>query len=471
MPAAPAAEVLLRTLQQALFTHQVPSWDRVLVAYSGGLDSSVLLHGVCRLLQSRETSTPGPALLAVHVNHHIHQDSALWQQHCEATTAAWRVPLISLDADTSATSNVEQAARKARYAAWEALLQAGDLLLLAHHQDDQAETLLYRMLRGRALSGMPRSRELGRGRLLRPLLDLPRTLLQSYAKEETLSWKEDPANEEARFDRNFLRLEVLPVLRRRWPDTARQLASVAERLAKERLMLDEWLHRELCGLSREAPPGTLAALDIAELLTREEGQRIALLRYWLACEGIHEISAARLSEVSSQLSADADRQPRISLNRHFALQRYRQRLLLVAGQERLSLSAGVSKEGFEGFESDRWDLRHARNLTCGKLEAVFVTDAMMKPSSLRPLLLNPDIEALEIRFRQGGERITPAGHRNSKSLKRLFQDAGVPPWQRAGYPLLFSSGKLVAVPGLAVAEREKSHSDSGWQIVWHPSEK
>jgi len=455
-PQDPVASVLT-ALERALFTEYpgrvtgaLPpvNWRRLIVAFSGGLDSTVLLHAMARLFANTPSGMEisRHPLLAVHVNHHLQATSDQWQNHCRAVADALGVTLVCLDARVAASANIEQAARTERYAAWGDFLQPGDLLLLAHHRDDQAETLLYRLLRGRNLSGMPVRRPLGKGDLLRPLLDLPRATLAHFAEVEHLSWVEDPTNRDIRFERNFLRHEVLPGLRERWPDVTRHLADAAGRLTEQAAQRDEWLSRRLQTLQVLPLPGTLAALDIPPLLECSEVQQLALLRHWLKIYGFHALSSPRLETLLAQLKSPADRQPSLDLAPQHTLQRYRHRLYLVYQPDVLP-------------QPSCWNLSEPLSLAAGRLEAVVEV-------SQDHSVLCRGLEQLEVRWRQGGERIRPSGHAQTKSLKALFREAGVPHWQRRGYPLLFSNGDLVAVPGIAVADAFSARE--GWRIRWRP---
>src|SRR5690606_38380138 len=220
---------------------------RVWVAYSGGLDSTVLLHA----LAARRDALPAP-LHAVHVNHNLHPDSARWARDCQAVCDALDVPMESfaVTVGNGRGVSVEAAARDARYDVFRDLLEDDELLLTAQHQDDQLETFLLQAFRGagpHGLAAMPRQAPFGRGRLCRPLLDFSRAELEAWARARGLEWLDDPSNAEARFARNFLRLEILPALRQRWPQLAATVSRSARHCAEAAWLLDE-----------------MAALDLAE---------------------------------------------------------------------------------------------------------------------------------------------------------------------------------------------------------------
>lgn len=269
------------------------SSGRVWVGYSGGMDSAVLLEAMAEL---RARVALAPRLAAVHVNHGLHPDAARWAEHCERRCDALAVPLATHSippGELAATgASVEAAARAARYAAFAAQLAAGDVLLLAHHADDQAETLLLRLLQGRGVLPMPATRSLGADTMLaRPLLEVPHQALRDYAEARALSWVEDPDNASSTPDRNYLRHQVLAPIRARWPQAAQALArsgaaSDAQREALERLLA-----------------------DIPELVAGDcQGAAgVARLRAWLAGQGEHQVTDRALGEFCRQVQ-DSDGQ-------------------------------------------------------------------------------------------------------------------------------------------------------------------
>ncbi|MCZ6855575.1 MAG: tRNA lysidine(34) synthetase TilS, partial [Gammaproteobacteria bacterium] len=212
-------------------------FSRLLVGYSGGLDSTVLLHAV-------RSAWPEAELVALHVNHGLQPQSLDWEDHCVGVCQRLNVELITVQLSLEVEGNLEAAARTARYQFFSDQLNSNDILLLAHHRFDQAETILLRLVQGRGLIGMPEERSLGRGVVLRPFLDTPRGELEAYAQHHTLSWTEDPSNRDIGFDRNYLRQRVLPELRARWPTVDVSLSDLANR----RRQLDAVLV-DLAGLS------------------------------------------------------------------------------------------------------------------------------------------------------------------------------------------------------------------------------
>ncbi len=394
------------------------------LGFSGGLDSSVLLD---LLLRWRAARTTAPALTALHVNHGLHPRADRWQAHCEQLAAGLGVPFIALQAAVDAgPRGLEAAAREARYRLFEAQLEPGSVLLLAHHLDDQVETFFLRLLRGAGLAGlaaMPVERPLGDARLVRPLLQIPRARLEAYAGARGLAYVEDPSNRDAGLDRNFLRAAVLPLLAARWPGYRATVARAGEHLAGAAATLEQLLPAPETVFSRMGDPGVpLAALLAVDV----EGAAIRL-RHWLQLRGLPAPDRASLAEFLHQLrTAREGAAPRLAC-RAFTLRRYRDAVYLLPAAQPpaapLVLAPGAA------------------------LAIPGVGDVGLVPTAGEGLLLEPG-ERLELRWRHGGEQCRPASRAGGGSLKKLLQEAGVPPWWRDRVPLLFAGAELLAVGDL-----------------------
>lgn len=421
-----------------------PRW---LVAYSGGVDSHVLLHA---LLRWREHSPDTiPAIQAVHVNHQLQDDADQWQQHCERVCDQLDVPLQVLKVDVGLRGQgLEAAARQARYAAFRQLLGPGELLLMAHHTDDRAETLLLHLLRGSGLAGIasiPRQRALGEGVLLRPLLSVTRELLLAYAREQRLQWVDDPSNQDTQHDRNYLRHRVLPQLSERWSGFRDQLARSADLAAQSDGLLAQLAAIDLQALGQ----GVEEPLAVAGLLGLAEDRRDNLLRYWLRARGVPPVSQAQLQQlVASVLCAAVDAQPELHVG-PYQLRRYRDRLYVTA-------FAGTPQPG-------EWPWSPPQTLPvpgCGSLSA-----ERRRGQGLR--VDGP----VTVRLRAGGERCRPAGRGHSQSLKKLLQEYGLEPWWRDRLPLLYCGDQLVAVADLWVCEGFAARAgEEGWLLQWDRSQ-
>jgi tRNA(Ile)-lysidine synthase len=417
------------------------------VAYSGGLDSTVLLHGLAAV---RDALTA--PLSAVHVHHGLHPDAGRWADHCWRACAALALPceVVAVEARASPGESPEAAARDARYRALEALTGPGEAVLLAHHRDDQAETLLLRLLRGagaEGLAGMPRVRPLGRGWTGRPLLDWPRAALAAWALGQGLAWLEDPGNRDPRYDRNFLRHEVLPLHERRWPGVAGVLARTAERQAELARLVGEVAEADLA-LARAPIAG---ALSVAALRALPIERRRLVLRHWLRARGLPVPPAPRLEEVArAVLEARADRTPCV---RWTGVEVRRYRDLLTAGPP-AAAPASSSRWG--------WAPPEPLALPWGTLAA---EPAVGEGVAVRALAG----EVLTVRLRRGGERCRLPGRACTQTLKKLLQEAGVPPWERQRLPLLYAGEALVAVAGRWVCVPfAAGPGEAGWRLRWSP---
>ncbi|MCB1775924.1 MAG: tRNA lysidine(34) synthetase TilS, partial [Candidatus Competibacteraceae bacterium] len=227
---------------------------RLVIGYSGGVDSHVLLH----VLATQQALGLARTVEAIYIDHGLHAVSAVWGEHCAAVCRDLNLPfrVLKIDAGPMPGESPEAAARRARYAALAAELGPDSALLTAHHRDDQAETLLLQLLRGagpHGLAAMPEAARLGEGWLLRPFLDVDRAELLVYARERRLCWIEDASNADTGFNRNYLRHQVLPVLRARWPAVNRTLSRSARLCAETATGLDEEAAADLARVATEHP--------------------------------------------------------------------------------------------------------------------------------------------------------------------------------------------------------------------------
>ncbi len=409
------------------------------LAYSGGLDSHVLLHA-CAQLKKQQTAL---AIQAIHIDHGLQAASAAWASHCVAICQALQLPLqtIVLNLQIQSGDSLEAVARQARYQAFQQWVQAGDYLLTAHHQDDQAETLLLNLLRGAGVQGlaaMPETRLLGKrleqGYLGRPLLALSRQDLKAYARYWQLDYIDDPSNTNTAFDRNYLRHTVLPLLAQRWPATKRTLARAAQWQAESRDVLASLLTEQLQSMA-----GSQAAtLSVKALLSHTDAMQKALLRQWLHYLGFSMPAAKKLQHVLQDvLQAKADASPLVSWA-DCEIRRYRD-----------DVYALKPLQDFDAGQTIAWeDTRRPLWIASLQLElAVEVLDVLRERLQAEPT-------HIEVRFRRGGEKIYRKGQ-HSLELKQLMQTAGIPPWQRARLPLVYWGKQLIAVPGLMSLQAEE----------------
>ncbi|RDE22337.1 tRNA lysidine(34) synthetase TilS [Motiliproteus coralliicola] len=436
-------ETLLQSLQAETELHsELPVW----IAYSGGMDSHVLLQLAVEAGLSRSVR-----LGAVHVHHGLQPEADGWAEHCESVCASLGVDFRRYDAGLAAGAGLENRAREARYRIFTELMADGGLLLQAHHADDQAETLLFRLLRAggvRGLAGIPASRALGQGMLLRPLLGLTREQLRQYALDLGLSWIEDPSNQDLVHNRNYLRARVLPALQQRWPDLANAFGKSASH-CRDALLLSQDLARidlEACRLSG-------GGLAIDQLKGLAEHRRWNLLRHWLHQQELNP-NEQQLHQLWRDLvCAREDAQPRFEFAR-VSIRRYRKGLYLIETQRDL------------GQEATDWS--QPVTLNSGHVTELLLPFGQLKLEPVVGLGLRiPDQAHVTIRPRQGGERIRLAGRDGSRSLKKLLQQAAVPPWLREKMPLVYVDEELAAVADLWIsADFEAGASQPGWRLKW-----
>lgn len=400
----------------------------LLAALSGGLDSSVLLHA---LAQSAAARARG--LRAVHVDHSLHADSADWSRHCRDFAQSLDVELLvrTIDVARMPGLGLEASARRARYGAIEALLAPGEIVALAHQRNDQAETVLLKLLRGAGPEGigaMRGLRPLGSGHAWRPLLTIPRVALREYADRHRLNWIQDPSNADPTIDRNYLRLQILPHILRRWPEAEASMAQSATWARDAAVFIDAEAERALARTQGLDP----ATLRIDEWFALPRALRDPVLRRWLRSLRLPEPTQYQAAELVRQLAeAGEDRQPCVRWP-GVELRRYRDLLHALAP---LQVPSSDWSAEFDGSELELPSgLGHLRLLD----DAGFTRLA-------QPLI---------VRFRRGGESLRLAGGGPTRELRDLLQEAGIPPWQRGRLPLLVGpDGTLLAVADLWLSER------------------
>lgn len=415
--------------------------SRLTLALSGGVDSVVLLDILARLC-----GPLGFSLSALHVNHQISPNAGEWARFCAGLCARCGIPLdVAKVIVPRHGESLEAAAREARYR--EFAKARADFVVLAQHRDDQAETLLLQLLRGAGVAGAAAMPELSdaRPRLLRPLLDISRAELEAYAKAHGLSWVEDESNLDTRFDRNFLRHRVFPLLSERFPACGTTLSRAARHFAESARLLDELAELDARDAVRES------ALDVAVLNVLSPARAKNLLRYWLAERGAPPPNSARLEEMRRQLTeARRDAQIRIGLG-EVEIRRFQGFAHVVPvlpvphadfsrtwlGEEELTLPELGGMLRFQRVEG--------KGIGLARLEATAVT----------------------ICLRRGGERLRPDCKRPTRSLKNLLQEAQLPPWRRETLPLIWRGEELAAVPGIGVeCEFQAKPGEAGLMLEW-----
>jgi tRNA(Ile)-lysidine synthase len=399
------------------------SRPRVVIAFSGGVDSTVLAH----LLVQQRRKLGG--LRLIHVDHGLQAASSEWSRHCARQARAWRIPLITLEAKIERRhgESPEAAARDVRYALLAAAMEPGEVLVTAQHRDDQVETLLLQLFRGAGVTGlsaMPSLARFGPGYIARPLLGTGRADIESLARKARLRWVEDPSNADTRFSRNFLRQRVMPLIREHWVGVDKALARSAAHMAAAAALLNERAAHDLAGLADGA------GLSVTALRALPVGRRRNALRAFIACHGVEMPEASRLKELSGPLlEARVDAQPEVAWANA--------RMVRTGGRLELQKSREPSRE----FTAKSWRWHDDRRLILGSDAGVLeLIDDDAGPIDLARLP-----KTLALRSRTGGERLRLGPRARTQTLKSLLQTARIPAGKRARLPLLFAGERLVAV--------------------------
>ena len=435
----------LRTLlRAALDAHAPAGATGLVVALSGGADSASLLAAAASL----GTNFRGLPLRAVHVDHGLQAAAAAFREACAALCASLSVPLtvISVEVRTPPGGSLEAAARDARYAALAAELRPRECLLTAHHREDQAETLLLQALRGAGLKGMsamPVCRSLGSGWHLRPVLDVPQSELLAFGAH-TGGGVGDPMNEDARFDRGYLRRQVWPLIKARWPGAGTALSRAARHVAEAQDLLERTAAIDV-GRLRDGD-----ALSVPGLRALDSQARINALRLWLRDAGVEPPSEARLTEALRQIfEAEADHLPAIEWG-GCALRRYRKRVFLTQSHPprlestlRWSATPGARLDLGPELGALRW-VAQTGGIEAGRLP-----------------------ETLTVRRRAGGEALKPGFQAKTRSVQHLCQSQGVLPWLRDALPMVWAADSLIAVADLWLDARWcVAFGEPGLGVAW-----
>ncbi|MDQ9171133.1 tRNA lysidine(34) synthetase TilS [Oxalobacteraceae bacterium R-40] len=429
------------------------------VAYSGGLDSSVLLHLACRYAKSK-----GLKVHAFHIHHGLSPNADAWLEHCRAEAeqqgAIFSSVKAKIDSRSIVKDGVEQAARIARYATLRDLSRLNDihLLLAAHHRDDQAETLMLQLMRGAGLpglSGMAALQEehalLGKGISLgRPLLEVGRAALERYADRHSLSFVTDESNQDASFRRNALRQIVFPLLEEHFPGFSSCVARSASHIRSAQCLLEDVAESDL-GKCRDTIENQ-AAVNLDELAKLSPLRRDNVLRHWLNGLAVQMPSTARLEELRLQfLDSQPDRHPLFELGQ-VALSRLGQYLILHPNPGNPPTEEILLQwQGQDTIPVPQW---HGTLLFERVEQNGIAAEALFE-------------KPIAIRARGGRERLKIASNRPSRTLKNLFQEAGIPVWRREWLPLVYLQQDLIFAGGLGMDVRHCS-SGGGIALSWRP---
>lgn len=374
------------------------------IAYSGGLDSTVLLH-----VLANDPSIPANKLKAIHINHGLSPHADQWVTHCQQVCEQLNIPLVvkNVQGKPKSGESIEAWARDQRYQIFEKHPGQNDVLCMAHHADDQAETVLLRLMRGAGtpgLAGMPAERALGKGKLIRPFLTHSKADLRQYAEKQDLTWIEDESNTHIQFDRNFVRHEVLPLLQQRWPKAVEKLNQTAQHCQQDNQVITQWANKILS--SSDLTEGSVT-LDLTLLQQYSQAEQALLIRHWLKTLGQLYPTQPWLQELhNSVINAKPDAKPMLKLGAG-EIRRYRTKLYWIPA------SAGMTKK--VAPYCIPWE------------EGITIPDY---PNPITKALLierglNPDkTDWNQLMVCNRG------GYPHPSKLKKVFQASGTPPWQR-----------------------------------------
>ncbi|WP_366518750.1 tRNA lysidine(34) synthetase TilS [uncultured Gilliamella sp.] len=416
-----------QSIEQAILDH-IKNRQSLLVAYSGGVDSTVLLHALTQLKQQQR---PGLQLSAIYIHHGLSQNADSWARHCQQQCQIWQVPLIieKVRLDPMA-GNIEQQARNARYQAIYRHLKSDQMLCTAQHLDDQCETFLLALKRGSGpagLSAMP----VESNRHLRPLLTISRQQIEAYANRHQLTWIEDESNQDDHYDRNFLRLKVLPLINQRWPQFSQMVARSASLCQQQEALINELLDNDFHQLLT-----TQGQLRLSPLINYSEYKRNAILRMWFRQQGIMMPSQKQLALIwQTVVEAKEDANPKFVLHNK-QIRRYQNQLYLLPlydDTEHLVIN---------------WDLTSPLVLpdNIGQLQSHYQHD-------LNCRLPQAD-EAVTVRFHAQG-RLQIVNRQGSRAIKKIWQEHQIRPWMRSRTPLIYYNEQLICAVGVFVTEQGK----------------
>ncbi|MFA6409590.1 MAG: tRNA lysidine(34) synthetase TilS [Gammaproteobacteria bacterium] len=405
---------------------------RIFIAYSGGIDSHVLLHNV---VQNR-TAFPKSEIVAIHIDHEIYPDSKKWSLHCRKICQKLGVKIIikkiAVKKKLQKGQSIEEVARTLRYQAFASSLKKGDVLLSAHHSTDQAETLLLQLLRGagvKGLAAMPAVSKLGDGTLIRPLLDCSRQDLETYAKKHSLNWIEDQSNADTKFARNYLRQKIIPALKKYWPSAEKTLTRVTIHAAEASNILEE-----LAVLDYEKIQGSKKnLLSQKKLKLLSEARQRNVLRYAIHSLGFSMPSSAKMQDIQKNiLESRYDKTPLVAWG-EAEMRRYGDDIYILKSSKKISFKPILWKNLNKPLVlPDSIGILHCEN--CSEKTAKALKNK------------------ISVRWRTGAESIKIPKRNGTHSLKKLLQEWRIPPWQRTKIPLIYYGDKIIEIVGYACSE-------------------
>ena len=433
----------------------------LIVAYSGGIDSQVLLHALVQLKQKKLIRNE---ITVCHVNHGLSDNANNWQKLAEQECSKLLVNLVvkRVNVQEKAQHSLEALARDARYSALRSLREKKSIVLTGHHSDDQSETFLLALKRGAGLKGLSAMSEqisLGQHLLVRPLLSISRQEIEDYAKTHQLDWVEDESNLDTCFDRNFIRQEIMPLLRKRWPSINSTINRSASHCLSGQTLLDELGSQDLllCKASD-------LSLHVDKLMALSSERFNNLIRFFMAQQNYLMPSTEQLSQVRQQLQAEADKKPQIKVAQH-VFRRFKNTLFLTPEfidvsdwQQEVTLFKGTGLV-------DNEVLALPDNLG----ELIFNTSTVTSsdPKSKLPRIALPKYgQQVSVRFRHDNPKCLPHFRQHSRTVKKVLQELNIAPWQRKRVAFLYYDNELVAAIGYFICQPfVEANPELGMQIL------
>lgn len=410
----------------------------LVIAYSGGVDSQVLLHTLAKLSKKKLINNP---ISVCHVNHGLSDNAQAWQEFSRQQCQQLNLPLVicSVNVKAQKQQSLEALARDARYQSLQQVNTDQSIIITGHHSDDQSETFLLALKRGaglKGLSAMSSEAHLGKHFLLRPLLTISRENIESYAKKNQLTWVEDESNNDTRFDRNFIRKQIMPLLRDRWPSINNTINRSAAHCLEGQALLDELAEQDLAKVSL-----TEKSLQVSLLITLSKARFSNVIRYFLSQHNCLMPSTEQLAQVWQQLLVNIDKNPEVKVGDHF-LRRFKDSLQLttifldVSGwQQVIDLSA------------------EATNIVLpDNLGQLFISLSNSKESTSQRVKAAEVGQVVSIRFCHNNPTCLPDYRQHSRPVKKVLQELGIAPWQRKRTAFLYYDDHLVAAIGHFVCQ-------------------
>ena len=428
-----------------LITNEIASLGvtKFTIALSGGIDSMVLLDLLSKAKRSSDV------IKAIHINHNLHESSKEWVDFAKEACKKYKLPLIIESINPKQEGfGLEAEAREQRYKKLKEIIIDNECLLTAHHLDDQIETTLFRIFRGTGIDGLRSIRKkakFGKGLLCRPLINIPREAIEQYAKLNDIKWIEDPSNKNIDFDRNYLRNNIVPSIKKRWPNAQKTITRLSSLAENNQKLLHELAKEDIGEIEK------FNVLDIG-ILSNKSSLRINNIFRFMILKNKMGIPSLKVLEngIETLINAKSD-SPIITWD-GFSIRRYKNTLYF--------FNPDLKQDEIRPLKM-KWFIDETINLggNRGSIQARFIKG--------QGIALNKCPKSLEIKYRKGGEQIKPSGHKITKSLKNLFRENNVLPWVRDQIPLFYLDEELVSVGDLWFNQDYKAkEQEDGFLISW-----